>query len=388
MSVHRTKYAAVVCGGGPAGITVLGNLLERKVGPVLWVDDLFEAGRVNKSYREVPSNTKVKLFVDFAEAVSPFQKILKDTPSPHAVDYLRGLPQDTGCDLGYAADMCLMLTEGLKKASGVEARQGRVTEATLSETNDWVVNVKLSNGETSKAIASRVILCTGSSPTNQQLPVSMSGLSPLELDHALSPTLLAKAIPKEPTTVAVIGASHSAVLVLINLYNLASTTHPDLRIKWFTRHPLRYAEFMDGWIRRDNTGLKGAAAAWAKENLEPEKFESSPVSKFINKVAYEKENETQTYEKHLSDCNRYVQAIGYTRDPLPGLKDAAGSDITYNYQPDTGSFKNADGKQIPGLFGAGIAWPERVTDPEGSVEWAVGFWKFMRYAKRVVPNWN
>ena len=55
MSVHRTKYAAVVCGGGPAGITVLGNLLERKVGPVLWVDDLFEAGRVNKSYREVPS---------------------------------------------------------------------------------------------------------------------------------------------------------------------------------------------------------------------------------------------------------------------------------------------------------------------------------------------
>jgi hypothetical protein len=63
-------------------------------------------------------NTKVKLFVDFAEAVSPFQKILKDTPSPHAVDYLRGLPQDTGCDLGYAADMCLMLTEGLKKAPG------------------------------------------------------------------------------------------------------------------------------------------------------------------------------------------------------------------------------------------------------------------------------
>jgi hypothetical protein len=55
MSVHRTKYAAVVCGGGPAGITVLGNLLERKLGPVLWVDDLFEAGRVNKSYREVPS---------------------------------------------------------------------------------------------------------------------------------------------------------------------------------------------------------------------------------------------------------------------------------------------------------------------------------------------
>lgn len=326
--------------------------------------------------------------MDFAEALSPFQKILKETPSPHAVDFLRGLPQDKGCDLGYAADMCLMLTEGLRKTPGVEARQGRVNDAVLSATNDWVVNVKLANGETSKAISSRLILCTGSSPTNQELPVSVPDLQPLELDYALSPSLVAKEIPKEPTTVAVIGASHSAVLVLINLYNLASTTHPDLRIKWFTRHPLRYAEFMDGWILRDNTGLKGAAAEWARENLEPEKFDSSPVSKFITKVAYQKENEYQTYEQHLPECQRYVQAIGYTRDPLPGLKTVSGEELSPQYQHDTGSFRRSDGKDIPGLFGAGIAWPERVTDPHGNIEYAVGFFKFMKYAKKVVPKWD
>lgn len=50
----QKKYAAVVVGAGPAGITVLGNLLERKLGPVLWVDDGFNGGRVNRSYREVP----------------------------------------------------------------------------------------------------------------------------------------------------------------------------------------------------------------------------------------------------------------------------------------------------------------------------------------------
>lgn len=54
MSIHRSKYAAVVVGGGPAGITVVGNLLERRVTPILWVDDQFQAGRVNRSYREVP----------------------------------------------------------------------------------------------------------------------------------------------------------------------------------------------------------------------------------------------------------------------------------------------------------------------------------------------
>lgn len=332
----------------------------------------------------------MKLFVDFAEAVGPFRKILEDTPSPNAVDAIRKLPQDKGCDLGYAADMCLQLTRGLMKTPGVEVRQGRVTEATQAESGDWVVHVKLAgaSGEISKAISSRLVLCTGSSPTNQPLPVSTSGLEPLELDYALSPTILAKELPKEPVTVAVIGASHSAVLVLINLYNLASTTHPELRIKWFTRHPLRYAEFMDGWILRDNTGLKGAAAAWAKENLEPEKFESSSVSKYIIKIDYKKENENQMYEEQLPGCSRYVQAIGYTRDPLPALKRGVGTELKPSYEHETGAFLGEEGKHVPGLYGAGIAWPERVTDPHGNVEYAVGFWKFMRFIKRVVPDWN
>jgi len=50
----QNRYAAVVVGAGPAGITVMGNLLERNLGPVLWVDDGFNGGRVNRSYREVP----------------------------------------------------------------------------------------------------------------------------------------------------------------------------------------------------------------------------------------------------------------------------------------------------------------------------------------------
>jgi hypothetical protein len=36
---------------------------------------------------------------------------------------------------------------------------------------------------------------------------------------------------------------------------------------------------------------------------------------------------------------------------------------------------------IPGLFGAGIAFPERVVDPHGNEEYAVGFWKFMKFAQ-------
>jgi hypothetical protein len=41
---------------------------------------------------------------------------------------------------------------------------------------------------------------------------------------------------------------------------------------------------MDGWIRRDNTGLKGEVATWAKENLEEDRLPFSPVNKVLDKV--------------------------------------------------------------------------------------------------------
>lgn len=48
------KYGAVVVGAGPAGIAVVGNLLEQKKAPILWVDHKFQGGRLNEYYREVP----------------------------------------------------------------------------------------------------------------------------------------------------------------------------------------------------------------------------------------------------------------------------------------------------------------------------------------------
>lgn len=48
------RYEAVVVGAGPAGLAVVGNLLEREIKPILWVDGKFEGGRLNEYYREVP----------------------------------------------------------------------------------------------------------------------------------------------------------------------------------------------------------------------------------------------------------------------------------------------------------------------------------------------
>ncbi|KAK3115300.1 hypothetical protein LTR53_005479 [Teratosphaeriaceae sp. CCFEE 6253] len=416
-----SEFEAVVVGAGPAGVTCVGNLLERKLSPILWVDDGFDGGRMNRKYREVPSNTKVSLFINYATALASFRKIISATPSrsrweepsesdgvavsndkPDKLQALRSMDPEKGCQLSHAADVILMFTEGLKRTPGVITQKGRVVDGELDDaTGQWAVGIaseKQSDVDITSARAKRLILCTGSSPTNTPLPGNVGSIPHLDLDTCLSPTYLAqKLTPLGPTTVSVIGASHSAILVLRNLYNLARTSKPDLKVRWLTRHALRYAEFMDGWILRDNTGLKGEAAVWAKENLEPESMKWSDVRNYIDAVSYEKGAEREMFAQHLPGSDFVIQAIGYTRDPIPSLKTSAGRDITPFFENEQGTFKyvqeSDDGSigdlvPLPHVYGAGIAWPERVTDPQGNVELAVGFGKFMRFVKRVSPDWN
>lgn len=410
MATHSRPYEAVVVGAGPAGITCVGNLLERKLAPILWVDDRFDGGRINRMYREVPSNTKVRLFMEFGTAVSPFREAVSGqaitqtensrggiTGSGEKEDrlkFLRELDQEQGCDLAKAADMCLVLTDGLQKTAGVETQQARVAEATLQEASSFAPwTVRLDNN-TPTVQTKRLVFCTGSSPNNDPLPVDVPGIHALDLDTALSPIRLSAAVNNDGlSSIAVIGASHSAVIVLMNLYHLATTTRPDLRVKWLTRHPLRYAQQMDGWILRDNTGLKGEAATWAKNNLEADVFEKSDVSKYMSRIEYPAGEEETVFKQHLLGCERYIKAIGYSRNRLPVIKTTTGEAVTPYFDHERGSFNykrngSDDSIKLPGLYGAGIAFPERVTDPHGNVELAVGFFKFMKFVKRVSPEWN
>lgn len=176
-------------------------------------------------------------------------------------------------------------------------------------------------------------------------------------------------------------------MVLIHLYRLASFTHPRLHVLWFTRNPLRYAEYMDGWILYDNTGLKGSAAEFARENLEDDKLAKSTVSKFITKIDASGQKGNKAYETYLPRCTHIIQAVGFIRDPIPHLsKNGEGMGVVYC--PTTAGFTDEQGRNVQGLYGAGIAWPERVVDPAGNCESAVGMFKFMKYIKRVVGDWE
>ena len=148
-----------------------------------------------------------------------------------------------------------------------------------------------------------------------------------------------------------------------------------------------YAVHIEGWILYDNTGLKGIAASFARDNLEDDKLLNSPVSEYIEKVDCG-HDEQSTYELNLPNCTHLIQAVGFVRDPLPSLTRDGTVLENVVYDHEKGGFRDHEGRKLTALYGAGIAFPELVTDPAGNTELAVGFWKFMKYLKNVVPHWT
>ena len=177
----------------------------------------------------------------------------------------------------------------------------------------------------------------------------------------------------------------------MNLYQLATTAqHKMITIKWFTRHPLQYAEYKKDregreWILHDNTGLKGIAAQFAKDQLET--LPTSDAGKFITHFDLGKGQESSQYEKQLPDCTHIVHAVGFTREKLPDISCDGVPIDRVEFDHCTGCFVDGtSGRVIQGLHGAGIAFPELIiTDFEKSFN--VGLAKFMAFLQRVVPSW-
>ena len=128
------------------------------------------------------------------------------------------------------------------------------------------------------------------------------------------------------------------------------------------------------------------AADFARTQLEDDKLPTSDAGKFITKIDCSAGKESEQFNAHLPTCSHIVQAVGFTPDPLPELS-IDGSPIDPKVDNESGAFYEQNGQLVKGLYGAGIAFPERVVDPYGNVEYAVGFFKFMNYMKKVCPTW-
>ncbi|KAE8212880.1 hypothetical protein CF327_g3539 [Tilletia walkeri] len=392
-SSHPPAQALVV-GAGPAGLAATGILTDLGLASrsLIWADPIFNGGRVQERYREVPSNTKVHTFLDYARACEVFREIEARAGEGNAIQVLAGLDQEKGCELGRAVDAAQVLIQGMVEKKEVRQVVGNVSAADW--TADGVWNVTLDSGETFST--ERIVLATGSLPKPSITPPGTT-LTPLNLDDILHPSTLHKILPNpSQARIAVVGASHSAVLAIRNLYN-AGVPH----IVNFARSELKYAIYKEGYILYDNTGLKGLAADWAREYMEEDgpKRDASQITR-VRLPGPEATNpgEEEVYAKHLEGCTHILHAWGYQPRPIPQITASGDAEIAgkvkgVEFDHDTGRFwwKMGSGggekKYVPRLFGCGIAFPARVTDPEGNVELAVGFIKFMKFLKNVGKNW-
>jgi cation diffusion facilitator CzcD-associated flavoprotein CzcO len=337
-------YAWTVIGAGPAGIAAVGKLLDHGVAPeeIAWIDPAFAAGDLGGKWRSVSSNTQVGVFLSYLND-SPAFRFSAAPPMP-----LRELDPEETCALALVADPLVWITEHLRER--VKALETTAT-ALFLERRQWRVET-----EQQELTSKNVILAVGAVPKKLSYPQ----LREIPLEVALDPEKLAQE-PLENTTIAVFGSSHSSMIALPHLLR-----HPVDKVINFYRSPLRYAIYLDDWIQFDDSGLKGRAAVWARENIDgvhPDRLERCWIS-------------SPGFEEKLAECDRAVYTVGFERRTLPETKQWGQLD----YNPHNGIL-------APGLFGLGIAFPARATDRYGYVEYRVGLKKFIDHLHSVLPLW-
>lgn len=340
----KKTYSWAIVGAGAAGIAVIGKLLDQgiKGADILWVDPSFESGDLGKLWRNVSSNTTVELFHKFFEVVDSF-----DYPSWRTNFQMQNENPSHTCQLGLVADLLSEITKTLK--GKVATEKGFVKNLSQGD-RTWKLHTAEGIFE-----SENVVLATGAEPS--VLPFVDKETIPMQV--AMDADRLKKAYAPDET-VAVFGASHSAVIVIRYLIEQGAK-----RVINFYQGPLRFAVPQGDWILFDNTGLKGNTAIWAKENL----FGKLP------KALERHHSNSDNINTYLPQCDKVVQAVGF-HPRIPNIEGYP--DCAYN---------NKTGIIAPGLFGFGIAFPEQATDRAGNVELRVGLWKFIDYLMRVMPIW-
>ncbi|WRT70467.1 uncharacterized protein IL334_007465 [Kwoniella shivajii] len=419
------RYEAVIVGAGPGGISTIISLLDAGIRSICWIDRSFGGGRLNELYREISSNTKVGIYLDAVHSSSTCRQIAQSSPSPNALDELEKIDKDETCQLSLAGDMIKMIEKGVLEMKGVTKIIGEVQEAKL-EGSTWTIKTK--NRE-SPMTTQRLFLCTGSHPIIPSFHEKYNpDLKVLDLDRCMVKSTLPSLFPsgngngegegegenggkrndeRMKSVVGVIGNSHSGILVCRNLYEITKEGLADLRIINFSRRGIKYAEYTEDGIIFDNTGLKGSTADWSKENMNKEnrlieQIDLRPQSdnsqeegekekkqdEEQQKKKEEQKVEDEIYQDKLNKCTHLIYAVGYEKNQYPKIiiEGEQINDEDLQFDQHTSGFTHND-RRITGLYGLGIAHPEKTEDPKGHIEDNVGVTKFLKFAERVQDTW-
>lgn len=334
---YKADAEWAIIGSGPAGIIVLGVLLDLGTDPksIVWIDPEFNVGRLGKYYASVPGNAKTKTYIEFLQSCQTFQEV----NSP-AIAKLHTLDQETEFQLQVIVDPLVDISNYL--CTKVKCKKDSLCSLSFG---DDVWNIGLKNG--SCFTASHVVLAIGSHP--KKLDYDCKNEIPLDL--ALDKEALRQHVMLHDT-IAVVGSGQSAILLLKYLSELSVG-----RVINFWRNPIEF----DG-----ESGLKASTARWARDVL----LKTPPAN--LLRIY----NSCDALKAWLPICTKIIYAVGYERNDLPNINNAP-------YL----NFDDPNGILGPRLFGIGIAFPEKYEDEQGKTISRIGLLSFMEYAQEILPSW-
>lgn len=333
---RNTDAEWAIIGAGPAGIIVLGLLLDMGTDPksIIWMDPEFNVGRIGKYYSSVPGNAKTKTYIEFLQSCNTFQ----EANSPAAAK-LFDMDQETEFPLQVIVEPLADISKYL--CTKVNCKKENLCSLNFAD-DVWHVG-------TSKECftASHVVLAVGAHPKR----LDYDCCNEIPLDAALNKENLRNQVSIKDT-VAVVGSAQSAILLLKYLSELSVG-----RILNFYRNPIEF----DG-----ESGLKAATARWARDVLL-----KHPPANLLRLY-----NSCDALKAWLPICTKIIYAVGFERNDLPTISNAPYID-----------FDDRNGIIGPRLFGIGIAFPEKYEDENGKTVSSIGLINFLEYAQEILPSW-
>lgn len=363
-------YEFAIVGAGPAAICAIASILKNRIASchdVAWIDPQFRVGSFGTTLStgsSVPGNTNV------ASYLRVNGDIFGSLPgcNPDKKFDLENLDPNFDCPLKVAAEPLQFLTDRLREM--LASLEGRVLDVSSTKAG-LELTLELADGAPMRVESRRVILAVGARPKTLKLPAIHSNIIMIDPHIAFIETELAKYLRNNPaiTTVAVIGSSHSAALATMHLLRAG------LSVRQFMNKEYKFARpgvAPDGtrYTMYDNTGLKGDVAKFTRQLLSDM---SSGRGGYADRLQIYRAKSSKEVglllEEHLLGCSHAVAAVGYERSDSLLINKRPLSEYTY----DT---KTSEFHAVSGLFGVGIAFPQKVKAISGEVEFSVGVRKF------------
>lgn len=315
-----------VIGLGPAGCLFLACLPPEKLNSsVVAIDRGCIGGDLARLYGNVVANltrTEIETAFQKVPAWSSLQEF------PYFTKYAA-----TECPL--LSDVCLQLRECMQPILAKITVRFAEVEGLRKEEDGWSICLRKETLQTQK-----VILCTGATPTQLDLPKS---IIPLEI--ALSNDDLAHFIHPSHHIV-VFGSSHSGTLVMRNLKNSGCK-----RITCLYKDTVPFRWARDG----DTEGLKQESAIIADEITAGSWCDATPQLIPVQ--------QTGAMLRALLSADYVVYAMGFEAR-YPSVDGAL-----LSHNSETAAL-------APGMWGFGIGFPSFYKTPGGTIAPDVGFGQF------------